>query len=237
MSAEELRDEFKALQGIRDSTAVCKTQHLHEPSWNERVHCRVLEQAVRGCSGVEYHNITTAQVLKGLVPNNRYGEIVKQKMIDYAITLGPPLIAEHEVIARLAASPRSLHRTINPSDYSPLCHNPIAINIETKSPDGGKEHGEVQLTIWIMAYFNRLRTLTQNPVPITLPLILISDEHWKLLFACDLDGEIQIIDAVDFGTTADIIGCYTILKVLRLIVQWAESTFLDWFKRRVLAPE
>jgi len=237
MSAEELRDEFKALQGIRDSTAVCKTQHLHEPSWNERVHCRMLEQAVRGCSGVEYHNITTARVLKELVPNNRYGEIVTQKMIDYAITLGPPLVAEHEVIARLAASPRPLHRTINPSDYSPLCHNPIAINIETKSPDGGKEHGEVQLTIWIMAYFNRLRTLTQNPVPITLPLILISDEHWKLLFACDLDGEVQIIDAVDFGTTADIIGCYTILKVLRLIVRWAESTFLEWFKERVLAPE
>jgi hypothetical protein len=88
-----------------------------------------------------------------------------------------------------------------------------------------------------MAYFNRLRILTQNPAPITLPLILISDEHWKLLFACDLDGEVQIIDAVDFGTTADIIECYTILKVSRLIVGWAQSTFLEWFKERVLTPE
>jgi hypothetical protein len=90
------------------------------------------------------------------------------------------------------------------------------------SPDGGKEHGEVQLTIWFMAYFDRLG---------------ISDEHCKLLFACDLDGEVQTIDAVDFGTTADIIECYTILKVLRLILRWAQSTFLEWFRERVLTPE
>jgi hypothetical protein len=79
--------------------------------------------------------------------------------------------------------------------------------------------------------------LTQNPVPITLPLILVSDEHWKLLFARDLEREIQIIDTVDFGSTVDIIGCYTILKVLRLIVDWAKETFLEWFRERVLEPE
>jgi hypothetical protein len=54
----------------------------------------MLEQAVRSCAGVEYHNITTARVIKELVPNNKYSEIVKQKMINYAITLGPPLIAK-----------------------------------------------------------------------------------------------------------------------------------------------
>jgi hypothetical protein len=157
MSEEELLNEFKALRGIRDSTAVCKTQHLHEPSWNERVHCRMLEQAVHGCFGVEYHNITCARVIKELVCSNKYGEVLKQKMIDYAITLGPPLISESQVITRLAASPQPLHRTINPSDYSPLCHNPIAISIETKSSNGNREHGEVQLSIWVTAHFNRLR--------------------------------------------------------------------------------
>ncbi|KAF1972377.1 hypothetical protein BU23DRAFT_162509 [Bimuria novae-zelandiae CBS 107.79] len=158
-------------------------------------------------------------------------------MIDYAITLGPSLLSKNEVLTRLAASPRPLHRTINPSDYSPLCYNPIAINIETKSPNGGKGYGEVQLPIWLMAYFNRLRTLTQNPVSTTLPLILVSDEHWKLMFTSDLEGEIQIIDAVDFGTAADIIGCYTILKALKLVIRWPEGTFLEWFSKRVLMPE
>jgi len=95
----------------------------------------------------------------------------------------------------------------------------------------------VQLSVWAMAYFNRLRTLTQDPVPITLPLVLVSDEHWKLMFARDLEHSIEIIDAVDFGDTRDIIGCYKILAALRLLCGWAEDTFLGWFSDRVLRPE
>jgi hypothetical protein len=197
----------------------------------------MLEQAVRNRPGFEYHNVTTARVIKELVPGNKYGELLKNKMIDYAITLGSPLFSEDQVITRLAASPRPLQRTINPSDYSPLCYNPVAISIETKSPDGGKENGEVQLSVWAMAYFNRLRTLTQDPVPITLPVVLVSDEHWKLMFARDLEHSIEIIDAVDFGDTGDIIGCYKILAALRLLCGWAEDTFLGWFSDRVLKPE
>ncbi|PSN58778.1 hypothetical protein BS50DRAFT_509817 [Corynespora cassiicola Philippines] len=158
-------------------------------------------------------------------------------MIDYAINLGPPLFSEDQVITRLATSLPPLQRTINPSDYSPLCYNPVAISIETKSPDGSKENGEVQLSVWAMAYFNRLRTLTQDPVSITLPLILVSDEHWKLMFARDLENAIEIIDAVDFGDTRDIIGCYKILAALRLLCGWAEEIFLGWFSDRVLKPE
>lgn len=237
ITREQLMDEFKALRGVRDSTAFCKTKYVHEPTWNERVHSRMLEQAVCNRPGFEYHNIKTARVIKELVPGNKYGELLKSKMIDYAITLKPPLFGEDQVITRLAASPRPLQRTINPCDYSPLCYNPVAISIETKSPDGGKENGEVQLSVWAMAYFNRLRTLTQDPVPITLPLVLVSDEHWKLMFARDLEHSIEIIDAVDFGDTRDIIGCYKILAALRLLCGWAEDTFLGWFSDRVLKPE
>lgn len=230
-------DEFKALKGVRDSTAFCKTTYVHGPTWNERVHCRMLEQAVRNRPGFEYHNVTTARVIKELVPGNKYGELLENKMIDYAITLGPPLFSEDQAIIRLATSLRPLQRTINPSDYSPLCYNPVAISIETKSPDGSKESGQVQLSVWAMAYFNRLRALAQDPVPITLPLVLVSDEHWKLMFARDLEHSIDIIDAVDFGDTTDIVGCYKILAALRLLCGWAEETFLVWFSDRVLKPE
>jgi len=224
-------DEFEALREIRDSTAFCKTKYVNEPTWNERVHSRMLEQAVRSFPGFEYHNITTARVIEELVPRNKYGELLENKMIDYTITLEPPLLSEDQVITRLAASPQPLQRTINPSDYSPLCYNPVAISI------GTKENGEVQLSIWAMAYFNRLRTLTQDPVPITLPLVLVSDEHWKLMFARDLEHSIEIIDAVNFGDTGDIIGCYKILAALRLLCGWAEDTFLSWFSDEVLKPE
>jgi hypothetical protein len=88
-----------------------------------------------------------------------------------------------------------------------------------------------------MAYFNRLRTLTQDPLPITLPLLLISDERWKLFFARDLESSHDIIEAVDFGDSGDIIGCYTVLAVLGLLCEWAEATFLPWFLDSVLKPE
>ncbi|KAH0536270.1 hypothetical protein FGG08_006849 [Glutinoglossum americanum] len=185
----------------------------------------------------EYHNITTARVIKELVPGNKYGELLENKMIDYAITFESPLFSEDQVITRLAASPQPLQRTINPSDYPPLRHSPVAISIETKPPDGSKESGGVQLPIWAMAYFNRLCTLTKDPVPITLLLVLVSDEHWKLMFARDLEHSIEIIHAVDFGGAKDIIGCYKVLAVLRLLCGWAEDTFLNWFSDNILKPE
>ncbi|KAI9772513.1 MAG: hypothetical protein M1840_000718 [Geoglossum simile] len=237
MTRKQLKNEFDALIEIRDSTAFCKTKQVHEPTWNERVHSMMLKRVVRNRPGFEYHNITTARVIKELVPGNKYGELLKNKMIDYAITLESPLFSEDQVITRLATSPRPLQRTINPSDYPPIRHSPIAISIETKSLDGLKESGEVQLSIWAMAYFNRLRTLTQDPVSITLPLVLVSDERWKLMFAQDLGRSIEIIDAVDFGDTGDIIGCYKILAALRLLCGWAEDTFLGWFSDKVLKPE
>ncbi|KAH7108854.1 hypothetical protein B0J11DRAFT_545513 [Dendryphion nanum] len=138
---EQLKDEFKAMREIRNETSVCKTKHLHEPSWNELVHGPMLKQATLGRASFSHYNITTARVIKELVPGNEYGELLKGKMIDFAVTLGPPLI--------------------------PTAH--------TKSPDGGGENGEVQLSLWAMAYFNRLRQLIQDPVVMTLPLLLVTD--------------------------------------------------------------
>ena len=75
----------------------------------------------------------------------------------------------------------------------------------------------MQLSIWAIAYFNRLRKLTQDPVSITLPLILVSGENWKLMFARNLEHSIEIIHAVDIGNTGDIVGYYTILAALKLV--------------------
>jgi hypothetical protein len=47
----------------------------------------------------------------------------------------------------------------------------------------------------------------------------------ELYFASDLEHKIQLIDAVDIGTTADIIRCYTILEAIRVKFNWVEETF------------
>jgi hypothetical protein len=48
----------------------------------------MLKQAVLSYSGFLYYNITTARVIKELVAGNEYGELLKGKMIDFAVTLG-----------------------------------------------------------------------------------------------------------------------------------------------------
>jgi hypothetical protein len=247
-------DELKAIKDIRDGTSFCKAKHVHEPTWNERVHSRILQQVVRNISGVEYHNITTARVIKGLVPDNKYGEELKKKMVDYAITIQDPLVSEDQITCRLASSAGRLYRTINPSDYSPLCHDPIVVSIETKTPDGSREKALVQLSIWVTAHFNRLRALATDPVSITLPLLFVSGEHWQLMFARDLEDSIvgcqslsavliliqipqEIIDGVTIGNTESILGCYKILAALRHLCSWAAVTFRPWFIDNVLTPE
>jgi hypothetical protein len=150
-------------------------------------------------------------------------------MIDFAVTLGPLLVPKDRVIDRLHSSYGKLQRTCNASDYSPLCYEPVVLSLKTKSPDGSSEDGVVQLSVWAIAYFNRLRQSIQDPVGMTLPLFLITDARWKLYFASDLADEIHLIDAVDIGSTADILGCYTILEALRVLFDWIKQKCVPWF--------
>ncbi|KAK7177661.1 hypothetical protein PSPO01_16292 [Paraphaeosphaeria sporulosa] len=226
---EQLVDEFKSLRNIRDETATCKEKKLHEPSWNALVHGPMLKQAVRDRPGFSYYDITTARVMKELVPDNEYGELLKGKTIDFVVTLSELLIPKAPIVKRLNAAPRKLSATCNASAYSPLCYEPVVLSIETKSPEGSTETAEVQLTVWAMAHFNRLRKLIRDPVDVTLPLLLVAGAQWRLYFASDSDDRIELINAVGLGGTEDLLGCYTVLMALRLVVTWVEGSFKPWF--------
>lgn len=164
-----------------------------------------------------YYNITTTRVIKELVPSNKYSKLLKGKIINFTITLSPPLISIAYVISCLTTSPYKLQRTSNSSNYSPLCYEPVVLSIKIKSPNSNSKNGEVQLFIQVIAYFNRLRQLIQNPVAITLPLLLITNACQKLYFASNLAHKILLINAIDISTTANIIRCYTILEALRVM--------------------
>lgn len=87
-----------------------------------------------------------------------------------------------------------------------------------------------------MAHFNRLRKLVRDPVDVTLPLLLVTGAQWRLHFASDLDDRIELIDAIGLGGTEDLLGCYTVLKALGLVMRWAEESFKPWFLKG-LEPE
>ena len=68
----------------------------------------MLKQAVFSCLSFSYYNITTARVIKELVLGNKYSELLKGKIINFAVTLSPLLIPTAHVINRLAAYPYKL---------------------------------------------------------------------------------------------------------------------------------
>jgi hypothetical protein len=151
------------------------------------VHCKLLREAVRNIAGLEYHNVTTAKVIQALVPDNQHDQVVK-KMIDYAIVMGDPLVHENAVIGKLKSSPAL--SSVNSIEYPPLRHEPIAISIVTKTPNGNSEEALVQLSVWASAHLNRLRSmlpLSQEglPIEVALPLVSVSGEQWHLKFALD----------------------------------------------------
>ncbi|KAF2792316.1 hypothetical protein K505DRAFT_223479, partial [Melanomma pulvis-pyrius CBS 109.77] len=117
--------------------------------------------------------------------------------------------------------------------YFPLRNAPIAITIQTKTPDGNVEEAMEQLSAWATAYFNRLRALLRpiaasEPVSIVLPIISVSGADWNLKFARDCYYSIDIIDSATIGSTTTIVGCYKILYALRLLFDWITTTFRFW---------
>ncbi|KAF1998917.1 hypothetical protein P154DRAFT_536003 [Amniculicola lignicola CBS 123094] len=238
--AHELFAELHALNEARVETSFCTIKHVSEPSWNERVHSRILRQAVQNTPGLAYHNITTAKVIEALVPHNKYGEILKKKMVDYAIVLGESIIPESIITARLAASP--LSRTVNPTHYAPIRHEPIAISIKTNTPNCSEEGALVTLSMWVSAHLNRLRIMllsleAGSPIEVALPLVYVSGDQWHLKFAFDREETIEIIESVLIGSTATLLGCYKILAALRILTDYATSTFKEWLSRAILTPE
>ena len=128
---------------------------------------------------------TTASIVQSLIPRHISEDIFKSKMVDFTINL--QLNDEMDSLVRLLLQrqPSGL-QTINQTEYGPVRFQPIAISIETKTPDASEQEARIQLGIWVTAYFNRIRTLSHdNLVLLTLPLLYVSGAHWFLLFACD----------------------------------------------------
>jgi hypothetical protein len=144
-------------------------------------------------------------------------------------------------------------QTINQTMYNPLRCQPIAISVETGTPNTPEQDAIVRLGIWVAAHFNRLRILShEDPVSLTLPLLYISGTQWFLLFACDsakqivccflicLTGQFltfqqELLGKLLIGDTDTIVGCYKLLATLRYLCGWITTTFKDWFELKVLA--
>ncbi|KUI73353.1 hypothetical protein VM1G_09051 [Cytospora mali] len=132
---------------------------------------------------------------------------------------------------------------INQTAYTAIFDRPIAVSIETKV-SGTSEDGRIQLSTWTAAAHRRIKeffiytasVLGQEVMPIniiTLPVILVEKHHWKLMFICDREGSLEILDGLDIGNTESLIGMYSLVEVLRALADWTQDVFAGWWEDRL----
>ncbi len=111
-------------------------------------------------------------------------------MVDYTINLLPKKDMMEAMICLLRDQSYDL-QTINQTRADPVRFVPIAISIETKTPNASEQEASIQLGLWVAAYFNRIRSLTHgNAVMPTLPLLGVFGARWSLRFARDCAKQI-----------------------------------------------
>lgn len=192
--------ELDTICGIVKQTkrALQPGSNYSEPHWNERIHSRILEAALEPqntaeeARSVTFLNVTVAKIASGCMPAHVKGVDLEGKMVDYCIVLCDDEVqnaARSTISAHLQTSsqPTSSQtvRSINQTEYAPVHLCPISVSIETKKSGGSEDQAQVQLSVWVMAQFRRIHQIWDRPGPvdITLPLLYVAGEEWRVLFA------------------------------------------------------
>lgn len=112
-------------------------------------------------------------------------------MVDFALILAPDEDLEALIETFTKSSPTA---TVNQTAYYPLKSRPAPVFIETKTSAGNIEAAKVQLGVWTAAWHESIRSIMRlgGDVEriITLPIILVVDGVWTLMFAVDAQTEI-----------------------------------------------
>lgn len=185
--------ELAALREIEQAAISRQIQEASESAWNVDVHGPLLKLALAPFPSLSREILTHASISKPFVPEMRsecYYDMTQSKMIDWGITVRPSSSTSQQISKVLDGLPNN-QRSINQTIYGPVRNDPIAVSIETKIAIGAIEDARCQLGLWVAAWHQRLSALRSSDEQIiTLPLILVMEHEWKLMFACDQGNSI-----------------------------------------------
>lgn len=193
-SLAQHKRELETLRDIEKAANECQTEEACEAAWNLEVHGPLLKLALDPFPSLSRHILTHARISKPFVPEMRDEsayDFTRTKIVDWGVRIDPSEETSsrlYEMIDRLPFNERSVNQTT----YGPVRYCPIAISIETKIAIGALEEARLQLGVWTAAWHKRMRLLLNDAESsdntkriITLPLVLILEHEWRLLFACD----------------------------------------------------
>lgn len=226
----DLDYELKTLKHIASRVETCISENVSEPSWNARIHEPLLDAALTPFVGLVSHwDVTKAVMDKSYIPRHGSGLDFESKMVDFCLTLDDGAVLD-AVKQRLRSGNR---KSINQTNYQPLRFRPIAISIETKTPDGSSQEAKAQLSVWTTAYIRRLRELagtseTASGLGITLPILIVRGSQWELFFIVDGKDCIDILTLPAISDMRSILDCYKVVALIRCLASWSATTFRTW---------
>jgi hypothetical protein len=182
----DVHREFHCVQRVLGRAQDCTRREKCEAAWNEEVHRAIFDLAFEDCGNISTDNVTSAKIAPDFVPqlSTPLNTKMQSKMVDYTVNLILDEADVNVLRASFADAPLPSHRTINQSLYAAIRERPSAVSIETKIDDPNDPIA--QLAIWVSAWHSRMRLIVPKEVPIvTLPLIIITKDGWKLCFFCD----------------------------------------------------
>ncbi|KAJ9419637.1 hypothetical protein FOXG_07062 [Fusarium oxysporum f. sp. lycopersici 4287] len=231
----QYKTEFIALCDLEEAAKTVSDQEACEATWNLEVHAPLLKLAFNAFPSIHRHLLTSARISKPFLPEMRIDTLYdysRPKMIDLGVRICPPPHLSGIIHKQILALP-DRERCLNQTVYRPVRNDPIAMVIETKIARGDLEEARLQLGIWVASWHQRMKMLigtSSDKALVTLPLIIVMEHKWRLLFACDKKDQIVILQDLEIGSTDNLIGLYTIVATLRVIGAWMQDTYISWLE-------
>lgn len=200
--------ELAALCNFQEAAKTCKSEEASEATWNLEVHAPLLKLAFDPFPSLRRDLLTAARISKPFLPEMQAAtmyDYTRAKMVDLGVRICPPSDITQTIQQALISLPDN-QRCINQTVYGPVRKDPIAMVIETKIAAGDLEEARLQLGIWVASWHQRIKMLIGTsstraataPI-VTLPLIIVMEHKWRLLFACDRqDRIVSISRALNF---------------------------------------
>ena len=191
----QYKAEFTALCDLEEAAKTVSDQEACEATWNLEVHAPLLKLAFNAFPSIHRHLLTSARISKPFLPEIRVDtpyNYSRPKMIDLGIRICPPPHLSKIIQKQIIGLPER-ERCLNQTVYGPVRHDPIAMVIETKIARGDLDEARLQLGIWVASWHQRMKMLIGTSLDkplVTLPLIIVIEHKWRLLFACDKKDQI-----------------------------------------------
>ncbi|KAL8938557.1 MAG: hypothetical protein Q9216_003825 [Gyalolechia sp. 2 TL-2023] len=123
---------------------------------------------------------------------------------------------------------RSLNQSLSFIDMSPLF-----VDIEIKKTNPGR-NPEVQLAIWKCAALKKLREMGWD-TSMPMPGIVIEGHTWLYYVFVEIEKDLIMIGPFTMGSTSDLVGIWTLVYRLNLLMEWGTTTYKRWFDDNIVA--